>query len=291
MQEKGFSWKHNVFFAFQWIIFNLVNIAVIPIVVGTALGLNPLEISHFTQRTMFFIGLASLLQILWGHKLPIIEGPAGMWWGIFITLAQMAPSMGKSLAVLRTDLELGMIVAGLFLVLFGATGLMGKALKLFTPPVTGTVLFLLTLQLSGVFLKGMTGMDETGVMDLKCIFLSTLVISLVIFLNVKGKGILKSLSVLIGTIFGWLLALLLGIQGHSLSSMSLKLVDYPKLFAWGIPTFDGGIVLISILTALLVLSNTVASMVAMEKTLHISLEKNIIIEELFLPVWQIYYQG
>jgi xanthine/uracil permease len=122
-----------ILYSIQWLAFNLVNVAVVPLVVGTALGLDHEGIAHLAQRTMFFTSAASLLQILFGHRLPIIEGPAGMWWAVFITLAAMAPAMGKGLPELRTDLETGVMAAGLVLVGLGSTGLMGKALKMFTP--------------------------------------------------------------------------------------------------------------------------------------------------------------
>jgi xanthine/uracil permease len=149
--------NRTVAYSLQWLAFCLANSAVVPIVVGNALGLDQPGIAALAQRTFFFQALASLLQVLLGHRLPIIEGPSGMWWGIFITLAALAPGLGKPLAVLRTDLEMGVMVAGAILVVVGMTGLVGRALKLFTPAVTGSVLVLLGLQLSAPSSGGYLG--------------------------------------------------------------------------------------------------------------------------------------
>lgn len=273
LNEKP-PFKDNLLYAMQWLAFNLVNIAVIPVVMGSALALNSVEVSELAQRTMFFVAISCILQVLFGHKLPIIEGPAGMWWGIFITLAAMAPSMGKSLEVLRADLELGMILAGVILAIIGLTGLMGKCVKLFTPPVTGTVLVLLTLQLSGVFVKGMLGVNEAGMIDLKAAFISLVVVSVVIFVNLKGRGFVKSIAVLIGTIVGWILAEVIGVTGGSIGN-SIALIKIPRLFAWGVPSFDAGVVVVSIITGILVLANTVASIIAMEKILNKKLSEKV----------------
>ncbi|TEB08782.1 uracil-xanthine permease family protein [Pelotomaculum propionicicum] len=258
-------------YAVQWLGFTLANSAVLPIVVGSALGLDQAGIAGLAQRTFFFQALASLLQVCFGHRLPIIEGPSGMWWGIFITLAAMAPGLGKPLSLLRTDLEFGVMAAGLILVLVGATGLIGKTLKLFTPAVTGSVLVLLGLQLSGAFVKGMFGIGSSGgSIDLKSAIVSLIVVAMVVVINLKARGFFKSIAILIGIAAGWVIAVLAGVPSGEFITQD-AVVAFPKIFAWGTPTFDPGIVFVSVLTGLLVLSNLVASILAMERVLKIEL--------------------
>ncbi len=260
----------NLVYAVQWLGFAVANSAVLPLVVGSALGLDQAGIATLAQRTFFFQALASLLQVCFGHRLPIIEGPSGMWWGIFITLAATAPGLGKPLSLLRTDLELGVMVAGVILIVLGMTGLMGRALKLFTPAVTGSVLVLLGLQLSGTFVRGMFGIGAGGSIDLKSAFVSVLVVFIVMLISLKARGFLKSIAVLIGIAAGWIIAVLVGVSpGEFIRSEAI--VALPGLFAWGAPTFDPGIVFVSVLTGLLVLSNLVASILAMERVLNIEL--------------------
>ncbi|BAF59049.1 xanthine/uracil permeases [Pelotomaculum thermopropionicum SI] len=253
-------------YSVQWLSFTLANSAVVPIVVGNALGLDQAGTAALAQRTFFFQALASLLQVTLGHRLPIIEGPSGMWWGIFITLAAMAPALGKPLETLRTDLELGVMAAGLVLLAAGLAGLVGKALKLFTPAVTGSVLLLLGLQLSGTFVRGMLGIGANGGIDLKSAMVSAFVVAVVVLINLKAKGFLKSIAILIGTAAGWIIAALAGVTS-GVHWTHRTAVAIPQLFAWGLPTFDPGVVLTSILTGLLVLSNLVASILAMERVL------------------------
>lgn len=260
-------------YAVQWLGFTVANTAVLPIVVGSALGLDQAGIASLAQRTFFFQALATLLQVCFGHRLPIIEGPAGMWWGVFITLAAMAPGLGKPLSLLRTDLEFGVMAAGLILVAVGLTGLIGKALKLFTPAVTGSVLVLLGLQLSGTFVRGMLGLNAGGgSIDLKSALVSLLVVTIVVVINLKARGFLQSIAILIGIAAGWVIAVLVGVPSGELIR-SDALITLPELFAWGTPTFDPGVVFVSVLTGLLVLSNLVASILAMERVLDLELPR------------------
>lgn len=265
--------KRTLIYAVQWLGFTVANTAVLPIVVGSALGLDQAGIASLAQRTFFFQALASLLQVCFGHRLPIIEGPAGMWWGVFITLAAMAPGLGKPLSLLRTDLEFGVMAAGLILVAVGLTGLIGKALKLFTPAVTGSVLVLLGLQLSGTFVRGMLGLNAGGgSIDLKSALVSLLVVTIVVVINLKARGFLQSIAILIGIAAGWVIAVLVGVPSGELIR-SDALITLPELFAWGKPTFDLGVVFVSVLTGLLVLSNLVASILAMERVLDMELPR------------------
>lgn len=265
--------NRTLIYAVQWLGFTVANTAVLPIVVGSALGLDQAGIASLAQRTFFFQALATLLQVCFGHRLPIIEGPAGMWWGVFITLAAMAPGLGKPLSLLRTDLEFGVMAAGLILVAVGLTGLIGKALKLFTPAVTGSVLVLLGLQLSGTFVRGMLGLNAGGgSIDLKSALVSLLVVTIVVVINLKARGFLQSIAILIGIAAGWVIAVLVGVPSGELIR-SDALITLPELFAWGTPTFDPGVVFVSVLTGLLVLSNLVASILAMERVLDSELPR------------------
>jgi hypothetical protein len=60
---------------FQWAMFILAGCVVAPLAIGQAYGMMPQELADFVQRTFFVLGIASLLQAFFGHRLPIMEGP------------------------------------------------------------------------------------------------------------------------------------------------------------------------------------------------------------------------
>ncbi|PKL58759.1 MAG: xanthine permease, partial [Methanomicrobiales archaeon HGW-Methanomicrobiales-5] len=73
------EFSKNLFYSFQWMFFSLANVIVVPAVLGISLGLTELEIAQLAQRTFLVSGLACLLQIYIGHRLPVLEGAGGMW--------------------------------------------------------------------------------------------------------------------------------------------------------------------------------------------------------------------
>src|SRR5690606_19592736 len=103
----------------QWFVFLLASTVAIPIIIGNVYELNFVELSDLMQRTFFIVGLTSLLQGLIGHRLPIMEGPAGIWISIFTVMAVTGVQGGASSTDSLRLLETTMIFAGIFLFLFG----------------------------------------------------------------------------------------------------------------------------------------------------------------------------
>ena len=85
--DKDITTGQSVIYAFQNLIIFMASAVVMPIVVGYAVGLSQAEVAQMLQRTFFLCGIMTLLQVKWGHGFPIQEGPAGLWSGIFLSLA------------------------------------------------------------------------------------------------------------------------------------------------------------------------------------------------------------
>lgn len=251
----------------QWFVFLLASSVAMPIVIGSIYNMNFIEVSGLMQRTFLVVGLASFLQGWIGHRLPIMEGPAGIWVSIFSVMAitgnQQGVSSGETLRVLETT----MIFTGVFLLLFGLFKVAQRILPVFTPLVTGTFFFLLTVQLSGTFLQGMLGLQQGGEsIQLTEAALAFITFFIVLGLSAFGKGWLSSYAVFIGIIIGWILHVFIR-SGEKEITAEMQLVALPDWFAWGLPTFDGGAILIAFITAVILISNVVASVVAVNQSL------------------------
>jgi len=144
-------------YSLQWVIFSLTVCAVIPGVVGTGLGLDQTEISSFIQRTLFFCGLFSIIQLYFGHRLPIFEGIGAMWYNVLIIIGSVAPQIGKPLAEVRGSIIFALLVVGAIYILLGSLRLLKHILFIFTPAVKGTFFLLMSLQISGSIMRGMLG--------------------------------------------------------------------------------------------------------------------------------------
>ncbi|RAT96771.1 purine/pyrimidine permease [Brevibacillus sp. Leaf182] len=250
----------------QWFVFLLANSLTLPIVIGQAYQLPADEIAGLMQRTFMVVGLSSFLTAWLGHRLPIPDGPAGIWLGVFVLMGELAASQGTDQSVTLQLLEGGMLVTGTILIIIGATGLMDRMLTLFTPLVTGAYLMLLAFQLSGVFLKGMIGVSTTSSeINPVNVVIAFAVFALVLSLSIWGKGWLKSYAVLIGIIMGWLAFALVNGSGSVPTASSIVLL--PEIFAWGLPRLDGGMAVSAVIVAFVLVTNIIASMAAMQQVL------------------------
>jgi xanthine/uracil permease len=251
LKEKGIV----VLYALQWIVYHIGVIISAPIVVGNALGLNPAEIGKLSQLTFFLTGIASLMQIRFGHGGLLIEGPAAPWWAACVILAGIAKEMGRPLASVRTDIEGAMIVTGLTLAVLGSIGLIKWARSFFTNRVTGILLMLLGLQIGGVGIKGLAGGG------LKLFIIGLLVLLMVIYLTLHGRGLLKNSAIILSVAFGWLLSFL---AGEVVMPGGSAWFSLPPLFLWGPPSFEIGSVVSFLLLGLLLIPNVVGSIAALE---------------------------
>lgn len=251
----------------QWLIFFLANSIALPIVIGGAFQLSPPEIASLMQRVFFVVGISSFLQGLIGHRLPLADGPAGSWVSIFVILADISIQQGNSAKDALPNLESGIFIAGLLLLVLGTFKVIHKILFLFTPLVTGTFLLILALQLSGIFLEGMFSVNPvTNTPDYGMALISFSVFGLIILMSNKAKGFIKSFAVLIGILIGWFLALITGKASLSLEN-NQSFFEFPKLFAWGLPEVNWGIAITSILFTFLLVANTIAAVTAVKQTL------------------------
>ena len=255
--------QNHIMGTLQWFIFLLANSIALPIVVGGLFHLTTEEIFYLMQRTFFVVGISSFLQGWLGHRLPIADGPAGSWVGVFTVLAYATAGQDQLHSTLQI-LELGMIISGVILIGLGVTGFIGRILFLFTPLVTGTFLLLLCLQLSGVFLKGMLGITATASqIDGFTAIIAFSIFLFVVILSNFGKGFVKSYAVLIGLISGWILFLIAG--KVTIPSQVTHFVQLPQIFAWGLPKWNTGMAVSSFVMVCILVSNTVAAIIAINQ--------------------------
>lgn len=268
LNKKESGWLSGIQ-GIQWAVFMLTNIIAVPVVVGAAFQMSPAEISTFMERMLFVSGAATLVQIYFGHRLPVVEGAAGMWWAIFILLGTMSAPGNRGL--LLQQLEMGLMIAGIFLGVLGLLPVVEKVRNLFTPIVTGVYLILLVSQLSGSFFQSILGITATGHLDGKITLICLIEIIIILIISLKFEGILKSMGPLIGIVVGWLLFHFFGLLHQGNVYEPSGWFKLPQLLAWGTPEFDVGIVLTSIITSVVLISNVIASILVV----GIALEKQV----------------
>ncbi|MFI8687193.1 purine/pyrimidine permease [Rossellomorea sp. NPDC077527] len=252
--------------ALQWVAFMVAGSIAAPIAIADLFQLSTADTAGFIQRTIFVLGAASLIQALFGHKLPINEGPAGLWWGVFAIYAGFAGTLYSSHKEVLSVLQGGMIVSGVIFFILSATGLLKKLSSLFTPAITFVYLMLLILQLSGSFIKGMFGIQHEGQSMEPLILLGSVltILAALYFSNHKRKWI-QQYSIILAMITGWLIFIIMGL-GKS-ASVSDSWFSLPHVFVFGAPVFDTGVIVTSVFITFLLTTNMIASIRVMEELL------------------------
>jgi xanthine/uracil permease len=245
-------------YALQWFVFGLLNVVLIPLVAGPALHMGPAQLGVYVSRTLLAAGLACLFQLYLGHRLPNLEAPAGLWLGVILTLAAVAPALGLSPVDLRAALELAFLLTGGALALLGGFGLLRPVLRRLTPMVTGTVIVLLVAQLSGPLLRGI--LLRGGTLSWKGCLEGFVTVVLIVAVALAGRGFARTVSLLAGFAGGTLVALVLGDLGGGGSPPAWR---WPAPLPWGTPLYSGGVLVTAAFAALILLANLAATLVAL----------------------------
>jgi len=242
----------------QWLFFMFANVVVIPISIGQAFHLPPAVVTASLERAFIYTGVACILQGVIGHRLPLMEGPAGLWWGVILSLAASATALGQSLTTLGGTLELGIIISGILVSLLGMLGVGWLLRRLFTPIVTSTFYFLLGAQLVQIFFKGMIGLADGSTVQPGIALLSLGLVILVLVLSIWGRGFISNFALLIGIVVGWIAFRLL-FPGHALPFAPAGNAFF-ALFPWGGLATNIGVLITVILAGLISMSNTFAAL-------------------------------
>ncbi|PPA71940.1 purine/pyrimidine permease [Jeotgalibacillus proteolyticus] len=253
--------------SFQWFVFIIAASIAAPIAIAAVFQLDPAETAGFVQRTMLVLGAAGIVQVFIGHKLPINEGPAGLWWGVFAIYATFSGIIYSSPQESLQVLQSGLLLSGVFFVLLSLTGIINKITSLFTPAVTFTYLMLLIFQLSGSFLNGMVGLpNQEGTVQFWVMAGSLVTVCITFWLSGHKVKWVQRYSIVLAIGIGWAVFALVGEAAFN-SSPNGHLFSLPEFFAFGGPLLDSGIVVTAFFITFLLTANMVASIRVMESAL------------------------
>ncbi len=180
------------------------NLTPITLIAGAAQpALSQAEVAILLQNAMFVAGIATLIQLypIWriGSKLPVVMGVSFT----FVTVLSMIAANYGYPAVVGA-----VMVGGLF---EGTLGLLAKYWrKIITPIVAASVVTAIGLSLFTVGARSFGGgyADDFGSAQNLLLGLITLVTCLL--WNIFAKGYIKQLSVLVGLMVGYVVAIVMG---------------------------------------------------------------------------------
>lgn len=122
----------------QWFAVSIPGFAIIGAVVGDIHGLQLGEQILYVQKTLFLSAAALAVQVLGGHRLPLVLGPSS------VLLIGLIASQGFDVPTVYSSILIG----GLILALVSLAGFFGRLQRLFTPRVVAVILILIALTLA-----------------------------------------------------------------------------------------------------------------------------------------------
>ena len=177
-------------YGMQWFI---LAVAVVVTSVFVAQG-SPEERIFYAQKLFAVMGITGFIQILWGHRLPLVVGPAA------VLLVGVLSSLGAGADT--TAIYSSIAIGGVLITLLTFGGLMRRVQRLFTPRIVIVILMLIAFTLTPV-IKGLVFVPAASGEEHLFGLIFALVGSLsMVILNRTLRGVAKSLVIPIALVVG-----------------------------------------------------------------------------------------
>ena len=213
-------------YGLQWWIVSLPCVVIMGIIVSQLHYTDVAEQTFYLQKLFGIMGIAMIVQVLWGHRLPLIIGPAS------VLLIGILSTVSSGIAAVYT----GIMIGGLVLTVLAYSGLLGKLQFVFTPRIVTVILILIAFTLTPVILKLVLGDTVHALFNL---FFTLLMVLALVVGNKLLRGIWKSTTVLWGIVGGVLVYYLangfptLTSTGSGIMPEQATLFNFPLEFETG----------------------------------------------------------
>ncbi len=194
-------WPRSLTYGVQWVAIFLPTLMILSAISSEYLGLQQADRLLFFQRVLLTTGSVMILQTLWGHRYPLLDGPSS---ALLLNLLILSP--GGMPAI-----QGGMIVGGLFLLLLGGLRLTRYVEPLFTDNVISVTLILIAITLLPFLAPLIIGQHPGRPNGDPIIFgISVSTIFFIALLSHWLTGFSRTISLLLGILAGTFLMGMLG---------------------------------------------------------------------------------
>lgn len=235
----------SVSLALQHLVAMIVGCVTPPIIIAGAIGLSQADRVLLIQASLVMSAVSTLLQLFpiggrFGSGLPVILGVSFA----YVPSMQAIAASGGGVSAIAGAMLVGGIVAVI-------VGVFVKKIRLLFPPViTGTVVFTIGLSLYPTAINYMAGgtantyeaVTSKGLSEALVYgswqnwLVAALTLTVVMVLNHHGKGVCKLASILLGMVFGYIVALCFGMVSFA-DVGEAAWFSLPRFMHFGV-TFD-----------------------------------------------------
>ncbi|MDZ7932351.1 2-oxo-4-hydroxy-4-carboxy-5-ureidoimidazoline decarboxylase [Rhodococcus sp. NPDC076796] len=249
-------------YGFQHVVAFYAGAVLVPIIIGSAIGLTNEQLIHLINADLFTCGIASIIQSVgfWkvGVRLPLLQG---------VTFAGVAPIIAIAMANGGGTEGLlyvygAVIVAGL--VTFFMAPYFSRLLRFFPPVVTGTVITIIGVALLPVAVNDAVTNPATHEQDPSngrwmAYAIGTLLI--IVLIQRFFKGFMATIAVLLGLVIGSAVAFALGDMNFD-GTRDASWVGFTQPFLFGVPQFSIVAIISMIVVMLIIAVETTGSVYA-----------------------------
>ena len=177
-------------YAIQWFV---LCIAVVSTSVFVATG-TPEDRLFFSQKLFAVMGIAGFVQVVWGHRLPIVVGPAAVLLvGVMASLAASA-----EVSAIYSSIAIG----GVLITLLTIGGLMRYVQRIFTPRIVVVILMLIATTLAPTIKNLVFPAHASHNEHLFGLLFAVVGVVLMVMANRNLKGVAKSLVIPMALVVG-----------------------------------------------------------------------------------------
>lgn len=232
-------------YGLQWFVLALaVVVTSLFIAVGT-----PAERILYAQKVFALMGGATIIQALWGHRMPIVVGPAAV---LLVGIISALASQGEE--VNTNKIYTAIMVGGVAITLISMAGALRHLQRIFTPRIVVVILMLIAITLGPTIKNLIFPANEVARHGFGLWFTILGVPSITLIAN-KLKGVIKSIVIPISLIAGCIIYYSIyggfGVTTHSAEAAGGILL--PNI------EFDGSMIIAFIFCYITLLINDVGS--------------------------------
>lgn len=215
----------------------------IPVVLTSTFVAPEGQTLFFTQKLFALMGITMIVNSLWGHRLPLVAGPAA----VLLMGVLAAKGQGSGSEAIYPSMAIG----GAIIALLAAFGLMRRVQRIFTPRIVVAIVVLISFTMA----KPIVGMifSDTEHQLLAMTFAVVTVVAMAVANNLL-KGVWKSMVVIVAMIVGSIFYYC--ITGFPKSFVTDSTA--PQLFVGGVE-LDAGVVIAFIFCYIALFINQVGS--------------------------------
>jgi len=238
----------------MWIIITISFVVILGNMITALYPYSPAEVTWYMQKLLFITGIATIIQTLFGHRLPAVFGPSAI---LIVGATASADFVPEAFTT-------ALLISGLFGMLIPFTGIMPLITKIFTRRVVTAILMLIPVTLIPSITAMLFNMVEPGAITAKIIFITFFTLIL-FYANAKTKGFVKA-TLLLWALIGGSLAYLLcfsGLGEVAGTTGSMAQADTLTLFIE--PVFVPGVIISILICYLGLITNDIGAIQGITK--------------------------